>query len=161
VFARIAHYYTADPSSPFWELAQSRPVRVRMREMLRQMDGYEGSSFFLDRKSGKAISISLWESEEAINRSEEAMRPLREEMARSLAANIVDVEHYEVGEMAVQDIRERERVEQELQVARRIQQASLPKEVPTPEGWQIAPFTGQPGRWEGTSTTSSSYPMDA
>jgi serine phosphatase RsbU (regulator of sigma subunit) len=140
VFARIAHYYTADPSSPFWELAQSRPVRVRVREMLRQMDGYEGSSFFLDRKSGKAISISLWESEEAINRSEEAMRPLREEMARSLAANIVDVEHYEVGEMAVQDIRERERVEQELQVARRIQQASLPKEVPTPEGWQIAPF---------------------
>ena len=60
-----------------------------------------------------------------------------------------------------QEARERERVEQELRVARRIQQASLPKEVPTPEGWQIAPFTGQPGRWEGTSTTSSSYPMDA
>ena len=35
---------------------------------------------------------------------------------------------------------ERERVEQELRVARRIQQASLPKEVPTLEGWQIAPF---------------------
>ncbi len=35
---------------------------------------------------------------------------------------------------------ERERVEQELRVARRIQQASLPKEVPTLEGWQIAPY---------------------
>ncbi len=34
---------------------------------------------------------------------------------------------------------ERERVEQELRVARRIQQASLPKEVPTLEGWQISP----------------------
>jgi serine phosphatase RsbU (regulator of sigma subunit)/predicted ester cyclase len=34
---------------------------------------------------------------------------------------------------------ERERVEQELLVARRIQQASLPREVPTLEGWQIAP----------------------
>jgi serine phosphatase RsbU (regulator of sigma subunit) len=33
---------------------------------------------------------------------------------------------------------ERERVEQELRVARRIQQASLPKEVPELEGWQIA-----------------------
>jgi serine phosphatase RsbU (regulator of sigma subunit)/predicted ester cyclase len=41
--------------------------------------------------------------------------------------------------------RERERVEQELLVARRIQQASLPKEVPTLEGWQIAPFY-QPAR---------------
>ena len=33
---------------------------------------------------------------------------------------------------------ERERVEQELKVARRIQQASLPKEVPELAGWQIA-----------------------
>ena len=40
---------------------------------------------------------------------------------------------------------ERERVEQELQVARSIQQASLPKEVPEPEGWQISPFY-QPAR---------------
>jgi predicted ester cyclase len=35
---------------------------------------------------------------------------------------------------------ERERVEQELRVAQRIQQASLPKEVPELEGWQIAPY---------------------
>jgi serine phosphatase RsbU (regulator of sigma subunit) len=39
-----------------------------------------------------------------------------------------------------QEIRERERVEQELMVARSIQQASLPKEVPELEGWQIAPY---------------------
>src|ERR687898_604865 len=40
---------------------------------------------------------------------------------------------------------ERERIEQELEVARSIQQASLPEEVPTPEGWQIAPYY-QPAR---------------
>jgi serine phosphatase RsbU (regulator of sigma subunit)/predicted ester cyclase len=40
---------------------------------------------------------------------------------------------------------ERERVEQELRVARRIQQASLPKEVPKLEGWQITPYY-QPAR---------------
>jgi len=39
-----------------------------------------------------------------------------------------------------QEIRERERVEQELRVARSIQRASLPKEVPQLEGWQITPF---------------------
>jgi serine phosphatase RsbU (regulator of sigma subunit) len=38
-----------------------------------------------------------------------------------------------------------ERVEQELRVARRIQQASLPKEVPQLEGWQIPPYY-QPAR---------------
>src|SRR5215208_1575546 len=35
---------------------------------------------------------------------------------------------------------ERERIEQALKVARRIQQASLPKVVPQLEGWQISPF---------------------
>jgi serine phosphatase RsbU (regulator of sigma subunit) len=40
---------------------------------------------------------------------------------------------------------EREYVEHELRVARRIQQASLPDEVPELEGWQIAPFY-QPAR---------------
>jgi predicted ester cyclase len=39
-----------------------------------------------------------------------------------------------------QEIRERERIGHELRVARRIQQASLPKEVPEPEGWQISPY---------------------
>jgi serine phosphatase RsbU (regulator of sigma subunit)/predicted ester cyclase len=39
-----------------------------------------------------------------------------------------------------QEMRERERLEQELRVARRIQHASLPEEVPTLEGWQINPY---------------------
>jgi serine phosphatase RsbU (regulator of sigma subunit)/predicted ester cyclase len=44
-----------------------------------------------------------------------------------------------------QQMRERERAEQELEVARTIQQASLPDEVPTLEGWQINPYF-QPAR---------------
>jgi serine phosphatase RsbU (regulator of sigma subunit)/predicted ester cyclase len=44
-----------------------------------------------------------------------------------------------------QEIRERERMEQELKVARDIQQASLPKEVPELEGWQVSPYY-QPAR---------------
>src|SRR5918995_1078462 len=45
-----------------------------------------------------------------------------------------------LGQRLEQEMLERERVEQELQVARSIQQASLPEEVPSLEGWQIAPF---------------------
>jgi serine phosphatase RsbU (regulator of sigma subunit)/ketosteroid isomerase-like protein len=44
-----------------------------------------------------------------------------------------------------QEIRERERVEQDLRVARSIQQASLPKKVPELAGWQITPHY-QPAR---------------
>jgi serine phosphatase RsbU (regulator of sigma subunit) len=42
-------------------------------------------------------------------------------------------------------MRERERVEQDLRVARSIQQALLPKEIPELEGWQITPLY-QPAR---------------
>jgi serine phosphatase RsbU (regulator of sigma subunit)/predicted ester cyclase len=44
-----------------------------------------------------------------------------------------------------QEVLKRERVEEELRVARSIQQASLPKEVPALEGWQISPYY-QPAR---------------
>ena len=48
-------------------------------------------------------------------------------------------------EYLAQEIRERERIEQDLRVARSIQQASLPKEVPQLESWQISPHY-QPAR---------------
>jgi serine phosphatase RsbU (regulator of sigma subunit) len=73
------------------------------------------------------------------------MRPFRAEISGTFAANRVDVEYYEVGENLAQEIRERELVEQELELARTIQQASLSKEVPTLEGWQFTPFY-QPAR---------------
>jgi serine phosphatase RsbU (regulator of sigma subunit)/predicted ester cyclase len=43
------------------------------------------------------------------------------------------------GQRLEQEIRERERIEQELEVARRIQRASLPEKVPKLEGWEISP----------------------
>jgi serine phosphatase RsbU (regulator of sigma subunit) len=78
------------------------------------------------------------------------------------ADNIIDVHRVEEGKIAeewkgantiaalqeerlAQVERERERVEQELRVARSIQQASLPEEVPELEGWQINPYY-QPAR---------------
>jgi serine phosphatase RsbU (regulator of sigma subunit)/predicted ester cyclase len=50
-----------------------------------------------------------------------------------------------LGQRLEQERIERERIEHELRVARRIQQASLPKEVPSLPGWQISPYY-QPAR---------------
>ncbi len=136
MFARIVTYTQADPSPGRIE----QGIRRTWERMpgIRELDGIEGAYFFVDRQSGKAIFISLWESEQAMQRSDEVMGPFRAEMSETFAANRVDVEYYEVGETLVQEIRERELVEQELELARSIQQASLSKEVPTLEGWQIA-----------------------
>jgi serine phosphatase RsbU (regulator of sigma subunit) len=55
-----------------------------------------------------------------------------------------------VGELMEQrlevEARERERIEQDLRVARSIEQTSLPKEVPALESWQIAPYYQPPER---------------
>ena len=141
MFARITTFYTADPSS-YSDLELRRLLLASNQEVLRQMDGLKNIYIFksVDRQSGKALVITLWESEEAMHRSEEAVRTLRKETAGALAANIVAGELYEVWEILEQERRERERVEQELRVARTIQQASLPKEVPNLEGWQIYPL---------------------
>ena len=104
------------------------------------MDGFVSGYGLMDRKSGKAITITLWESEEAMQRAEEALRPLRKEFAEALSGSIVDAESYEVSENLVQETHERELVEQELRVARSIQQASLPREVPQLQGWKISPY---------------------
>ena len=48
-------------------------------------------------------------------------------------------------EQIQEQAREHERIEQELRLARSIQQASLPKEVPQLQGWEISPFY-QPAR---------------
>ena len=139
MFARITTFYTADPS-PHWEPELFHRLTVRALEVVPKMAGFVGGYGLMDRKSGKAITITLWESEEAMQRTEEALRPLRKEMAEGISGNIVDVEHFEVSENLVQEIHERELVEQELRVARSIQQASLPKEVPQLQGWKISPY---------------------
>ena len=138
MFARMITYTLADPSPHRLEEGVRRITETF--QWVRQLDGIEGAYYFVDRKGGKVITITLWESEEAVQRSLEVLAPLRAELSKAFAADRVDTEYYEVGEMHTQEIRQRELVEQELEVARSIQQASLPKEVPTLEGWQISPF---------------------
>ena len=86
MFARITTFYTADPS-PYWEPELFHRLMDYNHEVLHQMDGYEGAYAFMDRQSGKALTITLWESEEAMQRSEEALRPLRKELAEGLSGN--------------------------------------------------------------------------
>ena len=51
----------------------------------------------------------------------------------------------------------RHSIEQELRLARSIQQAFLPEEVPTLEGWQISPLYQPAREVGGDSTTSTTY----
>ena len=74
-------------------------VRVVSEQVLpaaRQMGGFKGILSLLDRRTGKGLSVTLWESEEAMRESEEAANRLRDDASRAAGGDIVSVERYEV-----------------------------------------------------------------
>ena len=62
-----------------------------------QEQGGKGSILLVDRSSGKAIAITLWEDEQALRASEERANALRAQAADDMgAAQEPSVERYEV-----------------------------------------------------------------
>jgi heme-degrading monooxygenase HmoA len=73
-----------------------RDVRERILPAAKQMEGYQGILLLVDRSTGKAMGITLWETEEARKASEEAADSMRGESAEATGGQIVDVQRYEV-----------------------------------------------------------------
>ncbi len=65
-------------------------------ESLRSLDGFEGAYFLLDQDAGKAISITMWSSQETAQASAERARQIRGEAAQTAGLSIQSVETYEV-----------------------------------------------------------------
>ncbi len=63
---------------------------------LEQMDGFSRAYFLVDRAAGTGMSITLWESEDALNASVERANQMREEATDKAGGSIESVDHYEV-----------------------------------------------------------------
>jgi heme-degrading monooxygenase HmoA len=63
---------------------------------LRQMEGNQGATLLVDRDSGKAITITYWDTEEHLQSSVEQANQLRQRAAGTAGLSIQGVEHYEV-----------------------------------------------------------------
>ncbi len=53
----------------------------RVLPVIETLDGFQGAYFLIDRKSGKTVRISLWETEEALQASAKAVTQVRSEGA--------------------------------------------------------------------------------
>jgi len=60
------------------------------------MAGYQGILTLGDRKGGKGVSLTFWESEEAMRASDEAANRLRQGAAEEMDEEIAGVERFEV-----------------------------------------------------------------
>jgi len=62
----------------------------------KQIPGFQGGYWCMDRETGKSMAITLWESLEALEASEEFARKLREEAKQEVEAATMQVSVYEV-----------------------------------------------------------------
>jgi heme-degrading monooxygenase HmoA len=74
-----------------------REVKEHVLPLLQQRDGFKGFITLEDRQSGKLIGITFWESEQAMQASEEVGDRTRSETAEATHDTIEDVVRYEVG----------------------------------------------------------------
>ena len=89
MFARVATY-SGDPE----ELVRGFD---RSLEQLAKLDGFSHAYFMVDRESGKGMSITIWNSEEALLLSVTKADELRNQGASAGGAEIESVQHYEIG----------------------------------------------------------------
>ena len=70
---------------------------------LEMQDGFSGGLVLADRQSGKFLVVTLWESEQAMDSTEDASHWLRIFGAESGGGTISSVERYEVFFSAIKD----------------------------------------------------------
>ena len=62
-------------------------VRDNVMPMIEQMEGCTGLSMLVDRQSGRCITTSAWQSEEAMRATDAQLQPVRERIAELLGGS--------------------------------------------------------------------------
>ncbi|MGW0366701.1 hypothetical protein [Streptomyces sp. NPDC002990] len=93
MFARLSTYQGSPVPAEGDVSANSEAIVAQVQDV----PGFRGVYYLVDRASGKALSLTLWEDAETMAASEEKATRIREESARREGQRIVSVEHFEVG----------------------------------------------------------------
>jgi heme-degrading monooxygenase HmoA len=93
VHARVTSYQS--PPEQMTDAAVDN-MNANLLPRVFEMDGNRGAILLMDRQTGKTMTITLWESEEAMRASEEKANPLRADTAQTTSASIGNVERFEV-----------------------------------------------------------------
>jgi heme-degrading monooxygenase HmoA len=62
----------------------------------RSMPGNKGAFLLIDRGSGRAVGVTLWESRQAMQESQDRAQELRTQAAEAVSAAVKSVDEYEV-----------------------------------------------------------------
>lgn len=96
MFARVSTYKTGP------ETVSDAPQEELVDRVL-QIPGCKGIYYLNGKDIGKAISITLWETEEAMVDSRAEANKIRKESSEAEKTPVVDVEEFEVTVSSLQD----------------------------------------------------------
>jgi len=71
-------------------------IQEQTLPQLREMEGFKGFVALGDRQSGKLLGVAFWESEEALQATEQALSSVRSGAAEAAGGIVAGVERYEV-----------------------------------------------------------------
>jgi heme-degrading monooxygenase HmoA len=83
----------------------TREITEHVLPALRMQDGFAGAMVLADRSSGKVLAVTLWETEQAMDSTEEAAYWLRVFSAEAAGGKVSGVDRYEVAFSDVERLR--------------------------------------------------------
>ena len=95
MFARVSAYQADEDSERLMEAFQDTIGP------LQQVEGFSHAYFLVDADTGRAVSMTIWESEGAMAASEAGGEERRRRRSEISGASVDSVDHYEVDLIAV------------------------------------------------------------
>lgn len=95
MFARVSAYHADENSEALIEAFQETIGP------LQQVEGFSHAYFLVDADTGRAVSMTIWESEGAMAASETGGEKRRQRRSEISGASVDSVDHYEVRRIAV------------------------------------------------------------
>ena len=74
----------------------AKAIREQALPAAEKMEGFKGLLSLVDRQSGDGFTITLWDSEAALGKSEEEANKLRQQVAQESGTTVASVKRYEV-----------------------------------------------------------------
>jgi heme-degrading monooxygenase HmoA len=94
MFARVTRYHADEDTDQLLEGFKSTIGSLQL------VDGFSHGYFMVDPSTSAAVSMTVWDSEEAMTASTESAEERRQQRTETGSASVVSVEGYEVGLIA-------------------------------------------------------------
>ena len=94
MFARVTRYHADEDTNQLLAGFQETIGALQI------VKGFSHGYFMVDPKSGEAISMTVWETEQAMQESTESAEERRRQRTESHHASVVSVDSYEIGLIA-------------------------------------------------------------